>query len=255
MQPPIYLINLDKSPDRLQTCSQRLAEHSLSFIRVPGVLGAALSQQEIAAHYSSELNQQNYHRPLSSGEIGCYLSHRKAWEKIAHGKAPYAIVLEDDIKIVGSLADTVQALDNISFEWDVIKLAAYRNRTRRVVFRHSLVEGIELVLHNKPMSGGAATAISKFAAKKLLTATEQFGRPVDVDIQCCWETGTNVLSLLPYPFAQDLSYESTIKTTPAKMKSHFFQRKKNQLMDGLKNKKFTSDYLTSLRAAISKSGG
>ena len=38
-------------------------------------------------------------RPLNTGEIGCYLSHIKAFRMFLAGEAAYAVVLDDDIDI------------------------------------------------------------------------------------------------------------------------------------------------------------
>jgi len=100
------------------------------------------------------------------------------------------------------------------------------------------------------MSGGAATAITKDAAKKLLASTIKFGRPVDVDIQCSWETGVNVLSLMPYPFAQDLSYDSTIKEPSKRIKSSFLLRKQQQLVNGLMNREQVKKHVREFKHAL-----
>ena len=69
------------------------ARVSLPFERIDAVDGAQLSTLQKYLHYSPQLNKQQYHYPLSNGQIGCYLSHRKAWQKIVDEKLKYAIVL------------------------------------------------------------------------------------------------------------------------------------------------------------------
>ncbi|WP_292455937.1 glycosyltransferase family 25 protein [Mesorhizobium sp.] len=34
--------------------------------------------------------------PLSAGEIGCFLSHRKVWQMVAGSRDEWAFVAEDD---------------------------------------------------------------------------------------------------------------------------------------------------------------
>jgi glycosyl transferase family 25 len=65
----------------------------LEFTIVDGVNGERLS--------SKALEQDGIYTPLpylklSRGTIGCYLSHRSVWDKIAQGDDEYALVLEDD---------------------------------------------------------------------------------------------------------------------------------------------------------------
>jgi glycosyl transferase family 25 len=75
------------------------------------------------------------------------------------------------------------------------------------------------------MSVGAATALTKVAAKKILIASDTFGRPYYTDIQNFWETGVNVLSLMPYPIAQDMTFESTISAKKECRKKTFLAKK------------------------------
>jgi len=47
MNPSVYLINISTSPERLEKSQSRLAEQNIDFIRVEGVLGKELSDEEI----------------------------------------------------------------------------------------------------------------------------------------------------------------------------------------------------------------
>lgn len=204
MNIPIYLINLDENPERLAECHAELTKHGLTYERVPGVLGKELSTQEIAKYYDEVMNEKLHYRTLSKGEVGCYLSHRECWKKIANSKAPYGIVLEDDINITGDVERAMELVQQANFDWDLIKLAPYSRKTGKVVFSHKLDDEFDLVIHKKPMSGCAATIYSKAGAEKLLATTERFFRAVDTDIQYFWEKGINVWSLAPYIFEQNL---------------------------------------------------
>lgn len=146
-------------------------------------------------------------------------------------------MLEHDIKLVGDLNLAIDTLSNLPIDWDVIKLSAYKDRQRKEAFSFKVSHEFNLAVHTKPMTGCAASAITKEAAKKLLQSSESFGRPVDVDIQHFWETGVNVLSLLPYPVAQDLSYQSTIADRKVEKSGRFWHRKRQQLTSHFLNKK------------------
>ena len=129
----------------------------------------------------------------------------------------------------------------LEIEWDVIKLSAYANRERPIEFQQKINDHFDLVVHKKPMSGGAATAVTKEAAKKLLASTEKFGRPCDTDIQFFWERGVKVLSLMPYPVAQDLRYESTIETKSHKKDKKPLRRLMQQVSQYWLNKSAVKD--------------
>lgn len=208
--PPIYLINLDRSTERLQKCKALLEKHKLLFERVPAICGRSLSEVSRLEHYCPDLNKTRYYYNLTRAQIGCFLSHREAWRRIAEGDADYGIVLEDDFLLEGNVQKALDTLNSLTHDWDLIKLSAYANRTRPIAKQFSINEDFSLVVHKKPMSGGAATAISKKGAQKLYASTAKFGRPCDTEIQHFWEHGITVLSLMPYPFSQDIACDSTI---------------------------------------------
>jgi glycosyl transferase, family 25 len=252
MTPPVYLINLKKSPERLAKSTKRLAEQKIDFLRVEGVLGQELTEEEINQHYSKELNVSQYHTPLTKGQIGCYLSHRKAWRFIAEGDADFGIILEDDFILSGSLAAAIECIETLDFPWGLIKLAAYQSRERAIAFQKAISDDFKLVVHAKPMSGGAATALTKEAAKKLLLATNKFGRPCDTDIQHFWETQVSVLSLMPFPVAQDMSFESTISAKKITRKKYFWRRKLQQLKSSYQNDIAVKVQIEQLKSQLTK---
>lgn len=229
MKPVIYVINIDSSVDRLAATTERLASQDIEFTRISAVVGKLLSEEEIHRHYSNELNKKNYYKDLTPAQIGCYLSHREAWKRIAEGEDDWGIVLEDDFNVVGDINLAIDSINKLSVSWQLIKLAAYQGRERKVAFSTPVDNGFNLVIHKKPMSGGAATAITKEAAKQLLKATEKFGRPCDTDLQHFWETQVKVMSLLPYVIEQDMEFESTISAKKVDRKKRVFRRVVQQL--------------------------
>lgn len=252
MNPPVYLINLNTSPERLEKSQKRLAEQNIDFIRVEGVLGNALTDNEIEQHYSKNINKTKYHTALTKGQIGCYFSHRKVWKLIAEGEADFAIILEDDFVLSGDLSKAISSIETLDFSWDLIKLAAYQSRERAIAFQKAISDDFKLVVHAKPMSGGAATALTKEAAKKLLLATNKFGRPCDTDIQHFWETQVSVLSLMPFPVAQDMSFESTISAKKITRKKYFWRRKLQQLKSSYQNDIAVKVQIEQLKSQLTK---
>ena len=51
---------------------------------------------DIEAFSDDNLCKKQMGRGLQPGEVGCYLSHKKAIEQFLSTDAPYAIVFEDD---------------------------------------------------------------------------------------------------------------------------------------------------------------
>jgi len=196
MMPLTLVINLDKSHRRMARISARLDELGIPFERISGVYGADLSEQEIAKHYCPQLNKKNYRRPLRLGEIGCYMSHLKAWQTIVDRELPCALILEDDIIINAELKPLVQRLSRMVADFDIVKLYCKKSNPK-IIFRTPIDSRHHLCRFRKVLSGNLAQLITLEAAKKMLATYQQFGRPVDVDIQHWWEADLNVLGVFP----------------------------------------------------------
>ena len=92
----VFVINLDKSTDRLALCQQNLERLGIDFERIPAVYGKDLSEQQVVDFYDRAANQKGYKKDLNTGELGCYLSHIKCWQKIVDEQLDFALILEDD---------------------------------------------------------------------------------------------------------------------------------------------------------------
>ncbi|MDB4322230.1 glycosyltransferase family 25 protein [bacterium] len=206
----IFVVNLDKSTQRLAEMSQRLEQLSLPFTRVSAVYGASLTDDELNLHYSSALNERVYRRPLSAAEIGCYLSHRNTWQTIVDGNLSMALILEDDAELGAQLPAALAVIENLERSWDIIKL--YEPQIKKPLARSiPLNQDFSLCQYKKIPSTSTGYMVSLAGASKLLGAREMFGRPVDDDIQFYWEYSGEVYGVKPYPIViADSSLESTI---------------------------------------------
>jgi glycosyl transferase family 25 len=200
------LINLDRSPDRLLVSANLLAQANVDFVRIAGEDGADLSQARIDALKAPLYSQ--YHKLITAGEIGCYLSHIKCWEYIVENNLPYAVILEDDFTVKGNIASLHQYLANINIKWDCIKLIESPQKRKAVESITCLDKS--LVRYNKVPARTTAYVMSKSGAQKMLAKSQQIGRPVDVEFQYWWERELNVFGLLPYDFEPRYERISTI---------------------------------------------
>jgi glycosyl transferase family 25 len=194
--PLTLVINLDKSQQRLSRISARLDELKMPFERVAATYGADLNDRQLKAVYSESLNAKSYRRPLSRAEIGCYMSHLKAWQTIVDRELACALVIEDDLVIDAPLKDFIESLSHSTDSWDIVKFYC-RKKNPKVTSRTAIGSGYDLCRFQKIPIGNLAQLITLEGAKKLLAARQTFGRPADDDIQHWWEADLNVLSVFP----------------------------------------------------------
>lgn len=86
-----YVINLDRSVERLHQISLELKREAILFERVPAVDGRSLS-----ADAQHEIDAGNFERGLTSGEVGCALSHVAALRRFLETDRKFVLILEDD---------------------------------------------------------------------------------------------------------------------------------------------------------------
>ncbi|MEG2725303.1 MAG: glycosyltransferase family 25 protein [Kiritimatiellia bacterium] len=94
-----YLINLDRSTERLAAAEAQLRTAQIVYERVSAVDGRALTFRERrrACSYGRFL-LINSCLPLP-GIIGCALSHLEVYRRMIAEQIPYALILEDDVKL------------------------------------------------------------------------------------------------------------------------------------------------------------
>ena len=94
-----YYINLDRSTARRDWMESQLSELQLDYERIPGVDGTHLSRLELKTWTNRKRMFWYSDRPFPPTMVGCYLSHRKAWERAATGSDEFVLIMEDDIFI------------------------------------------------------------------------------------------------------------------------------------------------------------
>lgn len=205
--PPVLVINLDRSTARLARIQSQLATLGLPFHRLPAVDGNCPPNAGGDPAYSEELNRRLYHKPLVPGEIGCYLSHLRAWQWLLEHSCKSAVILEDDITVGEDFVPALELLARIDHPWDVIKLGSLSSKP---VLHSTPLGPFALRRYRKTPISAFAQAVSRQGAEKLLRTRLPFGRPVDVDLQHVWENDLSVFGLEPYPVAVRTDEQSEI---------------------------------------------
>lgn len=93
-----FYINLDNRIDRRKNIEKQLSTLDLKAKRISASVGSELTKEQM-----SFVNFEDFYclmkRPISPGEIGCALSHRRVWQQIVEQDINYALILEDDVTI------------------------------------------------------------------------------------------------------------------------------------------------------------
>jgi glycosyl transferase family 25 len=209
---PTYVINLADNTERLENARRELAAQGMNWTRLDAVNGWALPDETIAEVYDARRNARLAKHPLVRPEIGCYLSHVRAWERIARDEAAGALVLEDDFRVTGDLSGTLEALsrDAETAGWDIVKLYSIRS-PGRILAPRDIAPGIALGTPYRVPSTTLGYVITKSAAARLARVSVPFFRPVDEDHKFFWEAGLDIRIVDPQPLS--LGAQETVTGT------------------------------------------
>lgn len=170
-----YLINLDRSQDRLEFMASEFERHGILFELVSAVDGRQLSDVERKSLASLS---ERWPAPLSPVEIGCFLSHRRCLERIATGEDEFAVIFEDDVRLSQGAARLLSTSDWIPDDADIVKIESHGAQV--LISRTVKLEGpysIARLLSRHLLSAGYI--ISRKAAQRLLPLMEKTPAPLD----------------------------------------------------------------------------
>lgn len=191
----IILINLQRATERRTAMERQLHELGLKWERLEATDCHALSPQDMAEVDAAVQARRGV--DVSLGEIGCWLSHRRAHELIANGDDPHALVLEDDVELEPDLLEVLRLIDaGVAGSFDVIRL--HRGKPwRRYVPVRRLDEKWTLGFVRPVDPGTLACVISRNAARQHIARVPKMVYLADWALSSHRGNGLMVCSLDP----------------------------------------------------------
>lgn len=114
----IYLINLDRSKDRLEKCMRQAQKYNLDIERFPAIEGSKLTEEQ-----KKDVHPICKYLLCTNGMMGCALSHYYILKKIVEEEIDTTLVLEDDFIW---REDTISKLEKIKdFDKGIVKLSCF----------------------------------------------------------------------------------------------------------------------------------
>ena len=193
----IYLINLDRSTDRLLSARQHFSAIGLPFERIEAIDAHKedMSSYAIDRKVFERIHGRSTIRP---GEIGCYFSHLKALRAFLVSGREFGIILEDDTLPTPDLIKVIETLFDWSDDWDIVSLFHFHWGTPIILRR---TQQCALAVHLTHISSAAAYLVSKKAASSLLLHLETMRACVDHSLYAQWQHGLRLRSALPMPIS------------------------------------------------------
>ena len=114
-----YVINLDRSVDRLERFTKDFEAFPIPFLRVSGIEGKDLTIP--IEDYDAFMFFMHTGRDASPGEIGCYLSHLKALKMFLESGKEFALICEDDAMPAPECYEAIEQMIAHSETWDMLR--------------------------------------------------------------------------------------------------------------------------------------
>jgi glycosyl transferase, family 25 len=193
-----FVINLDRSTDRLARMEAEFARVGMDFERFAAIDGTNLPGE--CKPYFCDASGTIVSR-LKPGEVGAYASHISVWKRIVAKGVPVAVVCEDDAVLPGDLAQVLdELLAVLPSGWDMIHLSEPPDRAFKPLT--PLMNGRTLIRHSRIPFGAAAYLISREGATKMLTPAAPRRWAVDQDTRWPWLFGVDAYGVYPHPIRQ-----------------------------------------------------
>lgn len=172
----VYLINLNRSKERLSRIDTELKKINIKYERITAVDSSSLSPE-----IEKFVTAPNYLYPhkLTRGEIACFLSHRSCWMKLINSNKRWALILEDHCEFSEFAKKYLESIKWIPQQCELIQLIYSPNpvfANKQII----LPDGnILLGLSCTSPVGASAYYISREAALTAITESRTIDTPVD----------------------------------------------------------------------------
>lgn len=178
-----YVVNLDRSVERWDRMQKMFQDLGVEIIRLPAVDGRKMDPEELK-NMRPKLSERHFWlKEMTPGEMGCYLSHLKAWKSLLETEEEWALIMEDDLLVRENVKDFITDESWIPEGVDLIQMTARKEpgaELREKIFKSIRSKNARLlkVLRWSNM-GTVAYMINRKGAAAMIEISKKVLGPVD----------------------------------------------------------------------------
>lgn len=191
--PQILVISLTHSLERRQKVDKTLNQTNFNWSYLDAIDGTKLDDTQFNRNPSKVSRLLGF--SLTPTEIGCFLSHRKAWEQCVHS-GKNTLIFEDDFILNSNLQEALEILITQYIDWDIARLQALK------ASKHQLVKAYgshQVVINHEDPLGATAYLLKPKAARELLSHSQEIFEPLDHFLEHRKKHGLRIVAFKPYP--------------------------------------------------------
>jgi glycosyl transferase family 25 len=189
----IYVINLDRSPERWESISAKALSFGMEIIRIPAIDGKTIATCDYVDVDHKAFMVRGGRRILP-GEYGCYRSHMSCISTFLQSQFDVALIMEDDAEPRQDLVERAMAILEREKDADLVKLFNHRSRGFLHKSTSSCGDEIGRCLHG-PQGSAACYIVTRPGAEKIARTMQSIAFPYDVAIERGWDHGVRVFTV------------------------------------------------------------
>jgi glycosyl transferase family 25 len=179
MAPAIFVINLDRRPDRLAFMAAQLDAMGLTWERV-----AAHDKESVADDLlATEVALTGHRIAMGRGSQACALTNFEIFRRMIAEDLPAALILQDDVDLHPDLEPYLASLDWLPDDVGLVQFEKYGRRSSRRLTGPSIgtmpVPGHSLHRLHSRTAGAACYLITQAAARRILAEKPLLDMPID----------------------------------------------------------------------------
>jgi glycosyl transferase family 25 len=201
----VYVINLDRAPERIAHMQDQLGRLRIPFDRVEAVDAKLMAEDELSEFRSSMVPARRPHS-WSPAQIGIFLSHKETWERIASGTDSHAAVFEDDVHLSDRIANLLRDGSWIDECMDIVRLETTLQGMRLDRLPISEMDNTKVTRVQSGAWGAAGYIMRRNIAAWLSCSPRRIYEPVDWFLfhqSSAIAQALNIFQVDPAPCVQD----------------------------------------------------
>ncbi len=205
----ILVISLAGSDERKKKVQSELDKTKFTWRFLEAVRGSSLEKPPV--EYKADKVRGLLGFELTPNELGCFLSHKNAWQACVD-KDAITIIFEDDFYLQPHFVNVVQFLSNNLELWNAIRLQGLSSVSQELI---KDVGEFSLVRNLGDAVGATAYMIKPHVAKILIAASRDIYEPLDHFLEHHQKHQLTFLAINPYP-VDITGVETTITDRPGR---------------------------------------
>lgn len=206
-----WIISLNPNVETVQTFQKTLRDAGIDAQIFPAVDGRREMPKLESREQVSQTKALIYRKaPLTTSEIGCYLSHLRAIKQAYSEGHSHACIFEDDVVAEPGLGDVIKDIVHLDESFHLVRLMTLKIRKRKLLQR--LPSGYTLTRPERGALGCQGYVLNRTGMKKMIDASTVIHMPIDKVVDSFFLYDLHCFSVEPHAIYEQMHDSSIIKT-------------------------------------------